>query len=252
MNTYTIIRLWTILIGLALLAGCGDDNPSNPEPENEAPGEAVLTAPAADATEVELTEVELEWQEATDPNGDAVSYDVYLDGNNLPTTMVASGLNTTSYTLEDTLDHNTPYYWMITANDGNGEETESDVFSFTTREQTSEEKLEGLWIGVFGHGTLPADIGYAFLFRLDGTVRVFNLGNSADTTNAIYKAEGTYTISGSISNTVNTTYTYLEYEDETYSTEAYVNAAYDHMDGTWWDDDAPSTAGGAFYLDKEE
>lgn len=241
MKTFKTITFSLMFI---LLFSCSSDDDNGPDiPENQPPGKATLTSPANNATGTAISDVELQWQQATDPDGDAVSYDIYLDGNNPPTTTVASGLNTTSHIHEDTLDHSMPYYWTVTTKDGNGGESQSDVFSFTTRDKTSEEKLEGFWVGEYGNGTNPPNAEYAFLFRLDGTVDVYT---GIDTTSAS-KAEGTYTVDGSI---VSTTYTYIVAND-TYSTEASVNVAYDHMEGTWGNDEN-TTGGGTFYLDKQQ
>jgi len=83
----------------------------------------------------------------------------------------------------------------------------------------------GFWEGKYGFGGSVPDVGYFFLFRNNGTVRVY--ADQNDTAKAA-KAEGTYIVTG---NTVKTTYTYPP--ATSYSTIAEVDAGFTTMDGTW-------------------
>lgn len=83
----------------------------------------------------------------------------------------------------------------------------------------------GYWEGKYGYGNAVPDKTYNFLFRSNGTVRVY--ADDTDTATA-GKAEGTYIVTGS---TVKTTYTYPP--ATSYSTEATVDAGFTAMDGTW-------------------
>lgn len=104
--------------------------------------------------------------------------------------------------------------------------------------------IVGLWKGKYGNGaaTYPTS-GYAFLYRADGTVRVFN---SIDTATA-GKAEGTYIKSGA---TVTTTYTYLAPASGTYSTSATVDANFTFVEGTWGSG-TNTTNGGMYFVNKQ-
>jgi YD repeat-containing protein len=67
-----------------------------------------------------------------DPNaGDTVTYDIYLDTNNTPTTKVASGLTSLSFD-PGILTCETTYYWKVVAIDQHGAQTASPVWSFAT------------------------------------------------------------------------------------------------------------------------
>ena len=101
----------------------------------------------------------------------------------------------------------------------------------------------GLWKGKYGTTTAYPTAGYAFLFRNDGTVRVFN---NADTTSGS-KAEGTYAISGG---TVTTTYTYLAPGSGQYSTSTTINPNYTFQEGTWGSG-TNTTNGGNFFIVKQ-
>ncbi|MGJ7033477.1 hypothetical protein [Niabella hirudinis] len=83
----------------------------------------------------------------------------------------------------------------------------------------------GFWEGKYGNGSSVPGSSYFFLFRSNGTVRVY--ADNSDTASA-GKAEGTYIVSG---NTVKTTYTYPP--SISYSTQAIVDAGFATMDGTW-------------------
>jgi len=66
---------------------------------------------------------------ASDPEGDALTYDVYL-GTTATPGVVAGGLTDATYS--PTLVANTKYYWKVVAKDSHGYSTSSVVRSFTT------------------------------------------------------------------------------------------------------------------------
>jgi len=105
--------------------------------------------------------------------------------------------------------------------------------------------LTGFWTGKYGNGNDYPTSGYAFLFRGDGTVRVFN--NSDTTSAAVTKAEGIYSFLGS---TVTAKYTYLTGGNPTYSVSAKVNDQFTFMEGTWGPGDNTS-GNGRYFLVKQ-
>ena len=132
-----------ILFSLALcLVACSkDDSPQLPEPypiqqpdpvpENRAPGTFELISPGTDAQDAHPAPV-FRWNTATDPDGDRVAYNLYVDTTEVPQTIIAENLNTTTFVLEDRLGFNTKYHWQVVAKDPKGAKTESAVESFTT------------------------------------------------------------------------------------------------------------------------
>lgn len=90
-----------------------------------------LLMPTNQATEADLLPT-LTWQTAEDPEGDVVTYNLYLDTNTDPETLLEEDLSETSYTLTNALENNTTYYWKVVATDEQGNATESVTFSFTT------------------------------------------------------------------------------------------------------------------------
>ncbi len=105
--------------------------------------------------------------------------------------------------------------------------------------------IVGFWAGKYSFNNTNPSHGYAFLFRSNGTVRVFDASDTTTLTNAS-KAEGTYSISGS---TVTATYKYTG-ASSSFSTSCTVNMQYTFLSGTWGT--TPSvTSGGFFYLVKQ-
>jgi hypothetical protein len=96
---------------------------------NNAPEAAVLTSPANQEVGVSIDKP-LEWVAAADPDGDEVSYDVYLDTNEPPTAKVGADIIDISF--QQALQPNTLYYWKVISKDGYGGLAESEIWSFTT------------------------------------------------------------------------------------------------------------------------
>ena len=104
--------------------------------------------------------------------------------------------------------------------------------------------VTGFWVGKYGSNNNYPTSDYAFLFRGDGTVRVFSGG--ADTTSAgVSKAEGIYSFLGS---TVTAKYTYMGAGGTTFSVSAKVNSKFTFMEGTWGPGDNTSGSGRYFVV----
>ena len=84
--------------------------------------------PAHGSTSVNIN-LDLSWN-CSDPDGDPVTYDVYLGTNSTPN-KVASNLSVTSYD-PGTLDLEKTYYWKIIAWDNHSAFTEGPVWWFST------------------------------------------------------------------------------------------------------------------------
>lgn len=101
----------------------------------------------------------------------------------------------------------------------------------------------GFWKGKYGSGTTAYPTsGYSFLFRSNGTVRVFD---GSDTTSA-NKAEGTYSITGAA---VAATYTYVGTTSQ-FSIAATIDPRYSFQEGTWGSG-ANTTNGGKYFIVKQ-
>lgn len=105
--------------------------------------------------------------------------------------------------------------------------------------------MVGFWQGKYGATENYPTNGYAFLFRSDGTVRVFNGVDTASA--AVGRGEGIYSILGS---TVTAKYTYLSEGGATFSISGTVNAPFTFLEGTWGSGDNTS-GNGRFFIVKQ-
>jgi len=97
---------------------------------NRAPNQPSVPDPYNYSTNNE-TDLTLSW-ECSDPDGDAITYDVYFGTNSNPTTRVSAGQ--TGKTLNrSNLSIGTTYYWKVVAKDSKGATTEGPVWRFTTQ-----------------------------------------------------------------------------------------------------------------------
>lgn len=103
---------------------------------NSAPGEITLTTPYNEAVDIELDAV-LSWHSVSDPDGDAVTYNVYFGTEPAPANTISNGQSGTTYT--PMLEANTTYYWKVVAKDPNESSSESPVWSFSTVRNDQEE-----------------------------------------------------------------------------------------------------------------
>jgi hypothetical protein len=110
----------SVIADIALQTGPPNDPPSapfNPDP--------------ADAMELMVSSATLRWQ-CTDPEGDSLLFDIYLDRNNPPTTLIASG-HSKNFVESVAL---TPgnWYWRVIAIDSHGNSSEGPVWRFLVKE----------------------------------------------------------------------------------------------------------------------
>lgn len=134
---------WIVLIALSIaITSCSKDD----GPNNQAPDQTTLSVPSDKATDVSISNLELQWAAVTDPNNDPVSYQVYLDTVNPPMSLVTGNLNGTSFTLLEDLHYGTTYYWSVTAKDDSEAESISKVAMFTTEQKPIDQKLLGKWM----------------------------------------------------------------------------------------------------------
>ncbi len=99
MKTYKNLLLKCIALTL-VFTSCSKDDDS--KPKNQAPDTFKLIAVANNATNVGVSPT-FSWNIAADPDGDAVSYDLYIDSNENPTTLFAENITATNYQLQERL-----------------------------------------------------------------------------------------------------------------------------------------------------
>ena len=144
MNRYLIIAA----VSLALVtAGCGKDNGTGP---NNLPYIPSDPFPSNGATD-QPTDVDLSWT-GGDPDGDPVTYDLYLGTKSSPP-LVASGLVQTSYD-PGFLNYDTEYYWRIVSIDNEGGEAHGPIWTFWTEGGTgygNVVQIESVYVGSGSH-----------------------------------------------------------------------------------------------------
>jgi hypothetical protein len=97
---------------------------------NHLPFAPSLVSPALGA-EIDGTSTTLSWT-ASDVDGDALTYDVYLDTTSDPTAKVSDNQTETTYDVTG-LTASTTYYYKVVVKDGNGGITIGQIWSFTTK-----------------------------------------------------------------------------------------------------------------------
>ena len=105
------------------------DSPVSLEVFDTLPGGISLSSPADDATDV-ATNPTLMWTAA--PGGGTYTVEIARDAGFGDVVDTASGLVTTSYTVQAGLDTGTPYYWRVMAVNPCGAEAFTAAFRFTT------------------------------------------------------------------------------------------------------------------------
>jgi hypothetical protein len=113
----------------ACLLGCDSDDPIIGQVDPNAPYRPELVAPDLNAQN-QPPEVLLKWT-CSDPDEDPLVYDLYFGKWAVGTSIIASGLTDTSYTIRD-LDSATTYYWRVLARDPDGHATIAGVWQFST------------------------------------------------------------------------------------------------------------------------
>ncbi|NOY47023.1 MAG: hypothetical protein GXO84_02200, partial [Chlorobi bacterium] len=95
--------------------------------ESFAPFPADLIAPTMGANLNGITTVTLEWS-GSDIDNDITGYDVFIDTTSPPTTQLGS--NQTETTIDATVVAGNVYYWRVITTDSQGNNSESEIFSF--------------------------------------------------------------------------------------------------------------------------
>ena len=108
--------------------------------ENDPPNEPILPLPM-DGSPNEAIDTQLSWL-GGDPDGDAVTYDVYLEAVEAdPFTRVCDDAVLSECQPGVPLAPTTLYYWKVVARDDTGLESESETWSFTTGNLVLEEEI---------------------------------------------------------------------------------------------------------------
>ena len=122
----------TLLVLTSLTLACNGEDNMPPISENQPPAQFNLLTVGNTSTNIDLLP-ELSWETAVDPEGDNVTYTVFLDTATDPQSILMNGVTDTSFAIVERLELNTIYYWKVSATDSNDNTTDSETFSFSTR-----------------------------------------------------------------------------------------------------------------------
>lgn len=128
------IILFTGMCICLLTLGCkkDDEDPQVLFLRNEPPLSFDLLDEPDGAENVDVTPT-LSWESAKNPKGGEVTYDLYLDENVDPSSLIVSGITDTSFELPERLHLLTDYYWKVVAKDVDGKNSQSAIHKFSTR-----------------------------------------------------------------------------------------------------------------------
>ena len=135
-------KILIMFFSLLLFIGC-DKEETVPEEEipNTPPLSFELISPVS-LEETDIIDITFEWGEATDPDGDVVTYDLYIRRATSSAIKIAEDLPHPTYTWENKSAFNTVFDWYVVAKDGKPQgETTSPESSFTTRKMQLQQIL---------------------------------------------------------------------------------------------------------------
>jgi hypothetical protein len=105
---------------------------SEPSETNENPSAPTSPVPTNGSTGISTTPT-LSWNPSSDPDGDPITYDLYMDTATDPTTLLTpTSLSVTQYSATG-LSQSTRYYWKVVAKDNRGGTSTGGPWYFTTQ-----------------------------------------------------------------------------------------------------------------------
>lgn len=140
----TLFKVSCLSLFLLTLSCKKDDNevtvvpeavvePETPEEENNAPLNFELVVVPDDAEDIDVLPI-FSWNASTDPDGDTVVYDLYLDQGAEAEELYAENITLNSYEVSKRLELIENYSWKVVAKDPEGATVSSSQRSFTTRD----------------------------------------------------------------------------------------------------------------------
>lgn len=129
-------KIWTLITVSLFLFSCSggssDDDEPNPQPVNNAPDKPAISVPVNNLLCINNV-VQFQWEAATDPDGDPVSYQLQLATNNQFTENVQNSSNIEGTSYQISLNKGVAYYWRVKTVDSKGLSSEySNIFQFYT------------------------------------------------------------------------------------------------------------------------
>jgi len=121
--------LVTFMFLISILSGCDSNKPNNQEDGPNEPPDTPFNPTPAHTSNFQSIETEIFWR-CLDPDGDALTYDVFFGIDENPPLIVEKQADTLC--LLGTLDYFTTYYWKVNAFDNYGDSATGPLWRFTT------------------------------------------------------------------------------------------------------------------------
>ena len=140
-----VMKAYLLLVAALVFMGCSKDDPpveNQPPPvaqepeETRAPTAPDNPTPPDEGAINNLTDLVLSW-ESSDPDDDAITFDLFFGEDPSSLTLLAENLDTDSFTIKVILG-GTSYFWRVVARDDKGGTASSEVFEFRTGETAFE------------------------------------------------------------------------------------------------------------------
>lgn len=122
-------NIFYFILVISIMFGCKkskEDNTNNPQP----PSIPTNPVPSDTSTNVPVSTTLL-WNQCTDPNGDPITYDIYLDTISNNPKLVHTSLSLPLFQANN-LKKNATYYWRIVAKDNHNDSTTGPIWHFKT------------------------------------------------------------------------------------------------------------------------
>lgn len=135
MKIKPFIAIIIVLVLLYSITSCSKDNAADEDngiTPNSPPETFSLIGVPNNSTEVDILPTFI-WEEATDSDGDSVTYSLYLAPIGKPLELIDENLTSLEYTITTPLSLYENYNWKVIAKDAKESTRESEVFSFSTR-----------------------------------------------------------------------------------------------------------------------
>ena len=144
---------YLLILSLSVaLVGCKKDDEGTEMTINKAPEASLLETPTNKDTSTVWNPL-FNWKESSDADGDTITYSLQTSTDNSSFSSLATGLSVSEYQIDDAklLDPDTEYFWKVIAHDNQGNSTESQVFSFTTKDHFPDKVTFQLENETFGY-----------------------------------------------------------------------------------------------------
>jgi outer membrane protein assembly factor BamB len=171
---------------------------------NTYPSKPNLTSPEDGDTNIATSDLILKWNASSDSDeGDTVTYDLYFSKDSSPK-LYKSDLSSTQYTIES-LDADTTYYWKVVAKDTKGGIASSNIWSFTTKQNSDNSIGKKKWsyptgnsvnsssaIGSDGTIYIGSNDNYLYAINPDGSLEwKYETGGGLESSSPAIGSDGT-------------------------------------------------------------